>query len=1029
MTRHTPGPLFPRKDVLRPEQERSCRRREGDPNPPSSYIESMKQTIAFGLHVPVRRAFAAALLALGLAVPGAMPRHLQAAPHVPSPATSSFVARSAAALSFHQPFAPSVQDASQFERGAASVALRFRRLDGVKRVLMIGAHPDDEDTGLLAALARGRGVETAYLSLSRGEGGQNLIGPRLGEGLGIVRTGELVAARGLDGGRQYFTRAFDFGYSKTLDEALRHWPLDEVLRDVVFVVRAFRPHVIVSVFSGTPRDRHGQHQVAGVAAHEAFEAAGDSGRFPELAEHGMTPWTPLKLYQSVRFSPQDATLRVPTGDFDPVLGMSHFQLAMASRSRHRSQDMGAPQIMGPQESPLLLVASRVEADDDTGLFAGIDTTLAGQLPDPLPSSWPSEARARLGAYRTAVADARRALAADRTDGAVPGLLRAAHLLDGLVRQAPPGATRRMITDRLALVSETALAAASVVMEVRADRSLVVPGESVGVDVIVWNGGRFALEHVAPSLNLPEGWSASRATEAATDLGGSFFFRNDPPKTPADGKVPPASVARWSWRATVAPETRPSAPYFLEQERSGDLYAWPADPKRWAAPFDSSLVRATISLGMEPAALPAPSAATARARLEVRREASYAGLDKAFGEYREHLLATPALDVGVQPKTMAWPLASTEARTFVVTLANLSAVRRTGRVRLETSADWQVEPASGAFALEPGGASQSFAFRVAPSGPAPEGRHDFRAVAEDASGALYSGDYDIVAHPHVRRAALHGSAVARISAFALAADTGLRVGYVMGSGDAGAEALRQAGMQVDLLEDAQLRKGAFDGYDVLVAGVRAYETRPELGAANDAVLAFARAGGTVVVQYNKYEYPQGAFAPYPVRINRPHDRVVDETARVTVLAPGTPVFDGPNVVGPADFEGWVQERGLYFLGDWDSRFTPVLEMADPGEAPKRGGLLVAPVGDGLYVYTGLAFFRQFPAGVPGAFRLFANLASMRAADWHRANARQPAGANPAKTRPTHLGRRSGVPVPKQPAVAASSDIPVAQPKRP
>lgn len=895
----------------------------------------------------------------------------------------AFAAALAALLPAHAAASPPPQ-VPQLERGVSGVALRFRQMDGVKRVLMIAAHPDDEDTGLLAALARGHGVETAYLSLSRGEGGQNLIGPRLGEGLGIVRTGELVAARALDGGRQYFARAFDFGYSKTMEETLRHWPLEEVVRDVVFVMRTFRPHVVVSVFSGTPRDRHGQHQVAGVAAIEAFEAAGDPDRFPELAERGVEPWVPVKLYRSAFFSPQDATLRVPTGAFDPVLGRSYFQLAMASRSLHRSQDMGAPQSPGPRSSSLRLVATRGSGAQETGIFAGVDTTLAGQLPDPLPPTWPADARARLETYRRAVADARQALAADRSDRAVPGLLRGAAVLRSLVQEAPPGPARQVLADRLALVSETALAAAGVVVDVRVSRPLLTPGEPAGVDVVVWNGGALPLENVSPRLVLPDRWPASPMAEAAVESGGSVFFRSAAPETPADGRVPPGAVARWSWQVLVPQDAPPSAPYFLEEERSGDLYAWPDDSEWWALPFGPPPVRAQVSLGLDVAP---PSASVG---LDVQREGGYVGVDKASGEYREQVLVAPALDVGVQPATLVWPLASAEARTFTVELSNMSASPRTGAVRLEAGEGWHVEPASAAYALQPGGGVRSFAFEVAPSGPVAEGRHDFRAVAEDASGTLFSGDYDVMAHPHIRRAALHRSAVARVSAFPLDANAELRVAYVMGSGDAGAEALRQAGMQVDMLDEAQVRSEAFGGYDVLVLGVRAYETRPELAAANDAVLGFARAGGTVLVQYNKYEYPQGAFAPYPVQMNRPHDRVVDETAAVSVLAPESPVFNGPNVVGPADFEGWVQERGLYFLGDWDPRFTPVLEMADPGEEPKRGGLLVAPVGDGLYVYTGLAFFRQFPAGVPGAYRLFANLASMRASDWHRSRARRPVG---------------------------------------
>ena len=316
----------------------------------------------------------------------------------------------AAVASIAVPVAPT---AAQQQPGLAATALYLRQLDGVKRVLMIAAHPDDEDTSLLATLARGMGAETAYLSLSRGEGGQNFIGPRLHEGLGVIRTGELVAARALDGGEQYFTRAFDFGYSKSLDEALELWPLEEVLRDVVFVVRKFRPHVIVSVFSGTPRDGHGQHQLAGVAAREAFAAAGNPERFAELAAAGVAPWAPSKLYRSVRFSPGEATLSVPSGDFDPVLGRSHFQLAMESRSRHRSQEMGSGQSMGPRSSSLRLEAAVVEGVEDDGVFAGVDTTLFGQLGTPLPAGWPADTEARLGRYREALGEAGRGFSAAR----------------------------------------------------------------------------------------------------------------------------------------------------------------------------------------------------------------------------------------------------------------------------------------------------------------------------------------------------------------------------------------------------------------------------------------------------------------------------------------------------------------------------------------------------------------------------------------------------------------------------------------
>ena len=317
------------------------------------------------------------------------------------------------------------------EPSVVGTALNLRQLDGEKRVLMIAAHPDDEDTSLLTALARGMGAQAAYLSLSRGEGGQNLIGPELHEGLGIIRTGELVSARALDGGLQYFTRAFDFGFSKNIDEALAHWPHDEVLRDVIWVIRTFRPHVIVATFSGTPRDGHGQHQAAGVMANEGFRLAGDPEVFPEMAAMGAPAWTVSKLYRSARFSPELATATFPTGDLDPLLGRSHHQLAMASRSQHRSQDMGAGQSMGPRESRLQLIESRVHAPElDEGVFHGIDTTFVGQL-ETLASGITEQSRGLVGEYREHVAQAAQMLSPITPENAVPALVRAAETLDEL----------------------------------------------------------------------------------------------------------------------------------------------------------------------------------------------------------------------------------------------------------------------------------------------------------------------------------------------------------------------------------------------------------------------------------------------------------------------------------------------------------------------------------------------------------------------------------------------------------------------
>ncbi len=860
------------------------------------------------------------------------------------------------------------------EGGVVGTALQIRQLDGVKRVLMIGAHPDDEDTSLLTTLSRGMGTQTAYLSLTRGEGGQNLIGPEMHEGLGIIRTGELVAARRLDGGAQFFTRAFDFGYSKNIDETLAHWSREELLRDVVWVIRTFRPHVIITIFSGTDRDGHGQHQVAGVLAKEGFAVAGDPTRFPEMASQGASAWTVSKLYRSALFSPQDATVFVPTGGLDPVLGRSHYQLAMASRSQHRSQDMGVGQPMGSRESVLQLMESRVnDPGTDDGIFAGVDTTFVGQLA-PMSGSRISDLVAD---YRKALQDASSNLSVVELDAAVPDLANAGRALRNIL-ESTTDADRKLLEARRSRLSEATLSAAGVVVDVRSGRDFLTPGESVIVDVTVWNGGRYDVADVVANLALPVGWTAVPTEESAIGAPQSRFFRQTIAETPIDGRIPAGGIGRWSWKVQIPADAVVSDPYYLQSPRTSDLYTWPEETNRWAHPFDRSPIRATVDLTLTHTEV--TRQLVSPVKITVRREADYVGVDKAVGEYRQPLLVVPALSVEVTPRQMVWPTGSGGSREVTVVVTNTSASVRRGSLRLDVPAEWRTEPATIDFDLGPDGANRSFVFQTVPTGTITEGHHTFDAVATEVGGTQFNRSLALIDYPHIKRTALFSAAAAQVSAFDVVADTDLSVAYIMGSGDDGPGALEQMGMTVDRLDEAAVRSGNFSDYDVVVLGVRAYEVRPDLVSANETLMQFARSGGTVIVQYNKYEFPAGNFAPFPVTINRPHDRVTDETAAVMILDPDNPIFSGLNKLDENDFGGWVQERGLYFLGEWDSAYTPVMEMADPGEDAKQGALLVAPLGDGLYVYTGLAFFRQFPAGVPGAYRLFANLVSLRATAW-------------------------------------------------
>lgn len=847
--------------------------------------------------------------------------------------------------------------------GAVSVGLLLRQMDGVKRVLMIGAHPDDEDTSLLTTLARGWGAETAYLSLTRGDGGQNVIGSELWEGLGVVRTGELEAARRLDGGLQFFTRAFDYGFSKSADEALSFWPRQELLADVVWIIRKFRPHVVVSVWSGTPRDGHGQHQASGIVAREAFSAAGDPARFPEQLELGVEAWAPAKLYESSRGlggrggGPAPGALRIQTGSLDPLLGRSLFQLSMASRSQHRSQDMGSAEPPGPRETGVLLVESTVEGGE-RDFFAGVDTTLAG-LAGGLSGPAAGAVRGELEAYRRALRRAEERFGLDPR-GVVAELGEALGRLEG-VSASVSGAGGTELRLALARRSETATrafaAAAGVVLEVQAEDDLIVPGQSVSVSALLWNGGSSRLAAPEVELRAPPGW---RVTPTSVE------------GLASDGSASPGSLATWTFEVEVPPDADLSRLYYLREPRDGAWYRWPDDPELWGLARDPAPITGSASF------VPMGTDGPIGPRLSISEEWRYVGVDPARGQFTKAVLVVPAVSVGVVPGGLVWPQSRGEERSLSVVVRTEAEGGSRGELTVRAPAGWSVTPASQPFDLPESGTQRSLTFAIRPTGAPAVGTHVLSFSARDEGGRSYSEGDALVDYEHIERAALFAPAEARVTVVPVAVAQGLRVGYIMGSGDDGPEAIRQLGAEVELLGESEVRAGAFDAFGTIVLGVRAYETRPDLRAASGQLLDFVRGGGVVVAQYNRG--PLGSLAPLPLEVGRSAPRVADETARVRVLDASAPPFTTPNRIGAGDFEGWVQERGLYFGAEWDEGYTPLLELNDPGEPPARGSLLVASEGEGVFVYAALSFFRQWADGVPGAYRLFANLISLDPAEW-------------------------------------------------
>ncbi len=810
-----------------------------------------------------------------------------------------------------------------------------------KRVLVIGAHPDDEDTDLLTILVRQMGAEAAYLSLNRGEGGQNLIGPELGEELGVIRTEELLAARRLDGAQQFFTRAYDFGFSKTLAETWQHWPQDSILKDVVRIIRRFRPQIIVAIFSGTPIDGHGQHQAAGWAAKEAFRIADDSARFPELlTEEALRPWRPIKLYRSARFDTASTTLAMDGGALDEIVGQSYHQIAMRGRSLHRSQDMGRLQTMGPSSVRVALLEDRTGTGGG-GLFTGIDTSMAA-LPwgeDGPPGNVFRQASG-VAATLTQLDSAESKLGLNLPRGqARLALDRALGALeDGL---GQPSAIER--SQQLEHIRKARKILRGVLYDAIADAERVVPGQLVRVTYSVWNTGTAALS-VAPVFQP-----------------GPTTAGPDGPLTAGPGALDTGSVV---WR--ILDGTPPSEPYYLRRPRSGDLYTWPvAMRSSWGVPFEPSVARVEFLEGTR-----------RQADVEVTRRTN----DQARGEVRRPVFVVPRVAVSLEPDVLVWPTGSTNARTFTVTLTHAARDRTIGTLRLELPPGWPaVAPASFAFTRPDEERTITFTVR-SPTGLR-AGTLRVRALATDNRGRVDSLGVEVIDYPHIRPHQLVRPAEASIHATPLVLPQLARVGYVRGAADRVPEALQEVGLPIVILDKAALDRGDLSRFDAIVVGSRAYETDTALVAHNDRLLAYARAGGLVIVQYQQFQFSDEGYAPYPLTIGvqrgmfRSHDRVTDETAPVTVIDSTSPVIAGPNRIGRGDWEGWIQERGLYFAHTWDQRYRPVLEMHDPGEEPLRGSLLVARVGKGTWVYTGLSFFRQLPAGVPGAFRLFANLLAL------------------------------------------------------
>lgn len=838
------------------------------------------------------------------------------------------------------------------ERGAVTLGEAVAGLDVTARVLIIGAHPDDEDTQLLAWLARGRQVETGYLSLTRGDGGQNLIGNELGPVLGMIRTEELLAARRLDGGRQFFTRAYDFGFSKTAEETYTHWPKDSILRDVVTVVRAFRPQVIVAVFSGTPRDGHGHHQVSGILAREAFDAAADTVRFPSRATLGLGAWTPSKFYRAGRFNQAGATVGFNVGELSPLRGRTYAEIASESRSQHLSQGFGSLERRGTSMDYLRLEATHggLKLGAERSPLDGLDAGWSRFAPVTLPAS----ARRALDSLPAAIAEVRRVERLTTPAPMVVPLARVVRLMDAVREAARCGGSSVTElafgcdegTADLVVTLETAsrrakaalLAASGVLIEATAPRALVAVGDTLPVTISLYNQGDSGV-----ALDSARAWMPSAGQHRAT----------------GPGVVAPDSAARITVPLTAA---TPSVPWWLAIARRGDVFAVPGTRSPAAANIaigEDRLSDSRVRAGLRVAGV----SFTADVWPVVYRTA-----DPARGEMRRPVAAVPAINLLLDDEVEYARAGAPFDRVYSVHVQSTTTAARGVSVTLALPAGLRADSATRRAALEPFG-SATLAFRV--RGTLPAGRHAISATASSGGETFVSG-YVPIEYAHIPPLRYYRAASVQIEAVDASLPPNARVAYIQGVGDNVAPMLAQLGLAVTPLAPDALGTADLSRFGAIVVGPRAFAASDALAREARRLQDYARAGGTVVVQYGQTEMQQPGILPYPISLSRPAARVTDENAAVTVLAPRSPLLATPNRIVPADFTGWVQERATYMPSTFDPHYHALLQMHDPNEPPNDAAILVAPLGKGTYVYTTLALFRQLPAGVPGAARIFLNL---------------------------------------------------------
>ena len=799
------------------------------------------------------------------------------------------------------------------------VQLELSHLNVLGSVLYIAAHPDDENTRLLTYLARGRGYRTTYLSLTRGDGGQNLIGDEKGSLLGLLRTQELLAARKLDGAEQTFSRAIDFGYSKTPEETTHIWDREQILGDVVWAMRKYQPDVIIARFAEPERGGggHGHHTTSAILAREAFHLAADPSAYPEQLEFVDT-WQPKKLFWNLytwrRWQPSEEDkqriTKLNIDEYNPLLGKGYGEIAAEARSMHRCQAFGVAKQRGGITEQLLMLEGP-ESTEKADIFQGID------------ASWN-----RIGeegeAIQVAINKAMSTFSPYNPSKALPDLLELYTLLEG--KEAYWYKVKRKE------VKELISYCAGLYFEVNSEDYQVAQGDSLRMttDIILRSQFPVKLKKVV--------WGASGNT------------------TMMDTLLKRSNLLKISEKTLLASDHALSQPYWLNEAGEKGIFSvsnqeqigLPESPASFFNQF-------TFQFGEENPV-----------EISFESPVVHKYVDRGRGELYRPLVLSPRVTANISKQ--AYLFANLEKQEVNVILRSFAEGTNTHTLQFEVPEGWEVNPASMEVEFQAKGEERLISLQVIP----PQTQSTGYLHIKSAEGQILQGLTEIK-YDHIPPQSVFAPASSKLTKVNVDI-RGSRIAYIMGSGDEVPQSLEQMGYQVDLLEEESVTAENLRSYDAVITGIRFYNTRERAGYLQQEILEYVQNGGNYIVQYNTTRGLQEKnIGPYPLSLSR--DRVSVEEAPVKILEPSHPVFNTPNKITQADFEDWIQERGLYFAGEWDEKYQPLLEMNDPGEDPKQGSLLVAQYGKGYFVYSGLSWFRELPAGVPGAYRLFANLVSL------------------------------------------------------